>query len=149
MVTFPRSLALVTGVALIALGGCSKPGNPITAQPSSAAPANAPARANADAAQNALTPDQKAEIAKVASTMHPARRSHLRYALATDDAGKPQFVLYDDLGLGSAGKTGHKGEYIVFAILNRTDGSHYDPQQNALVAAIPAPRDRDLTLIPR
>ncbi|GAC1420086.1 MAG: hypothetical protein NVSMB5_12380 [Candidatus Velthaea sp.] len=94
-----------------------------------------------------LTDAQKAELAAAAARVDPARRSQIRYAFPQDDAGKPQFVVYDDLGLGAGGKTGHKNEYIVFAVLNRNDGSHYDPQQNALIAAIPSPPERDGSIV--
>ncbi|MFN2459405.1 MAG: hypothetical protein ABR591_01735 [Candidatus Velthaea sp.] len=93
----------------------------------------------------ALTDAQAAEVRAAVQRVEPVRRTHLRYAFAQDENGKARLVVYDDLGLGSSGKTGRKGEYIIFKVLNSSDGSHYDPQQNAVIAAIPAPPDRDMT----
>jgi hypothetical protein len=74
-------------------------------------------------------------------------RARLRYAVAAGEDGKPRLVVYDGEGLGPDGR--HKGrphEYILFRVLNTTKGEHYDPQQNAVIAAIPPPPQRDDTV---
>jgi hypothetical protein len=53
-------------------------------------------------------------------------------------------VVYDDEGLGASGRRGGKPRgYVVFRVLNATNGEHYDPQQNSIVAPIPPPVQRD------
>jgi hypothetical protein len=80
----------------------------------------------------------------VAARTPAAIRARLRYAIAGGEDGKPHLVVYDGEGLGADGR--HKGrphEYIVFRVLNMTNGEHYDPQQNVVDAAIPPPPQRD------
>jgi hypothetical protein len=95
----------------------------------------------------ALDPGQRAEVAAVAAGTPGAMRARLRYAVAAGEDGKPRLVVYDGEGLGSDGR--HKGrphEYILFRVLNAKHGEHYDPQQNAVIAAIPPPPQRDNTV---
>ena len=73
----------------------------------------------------------------------------MRNRVAED--GKSRLVVYDGEGLGPDGR--HRGkphEYVVFKILNSRSGEHYDPQQNAIIAAIPPPAQREMPqVLPR
>jgi hypothetical protein len=136
MLNVARAAATLT--ALILLASCARPAS---------APArlgSAPVAQMGQPAAPPLDDTQRAEVDRTVATM-PDRRAHLRYALALDDDGKQRLVVYDDGGLPPSGKHG-KVEYLVFKVLNATDNSHYDPQQNAVIAPIPPPPDRDVSI---
>lgn len=130
--------AAVTLVAVIFLASCAKPAS---------VPGRLGSAPIAEIGQPAAPPlddSQRTEVDRIVAAM-PARRAHLRYALALDDDGKQHLVVYDDGGLPPSGKHG-KVEYLVFKVLNANDNSHYDPQQNAVIAPIPPPADRDVSI---
>lgn len=82
----------------------------------------------------------KSDVQATVAKAEPATRARLRYALALAEDGKRYLVVYD---AGNAVKEARG--YNLPPVLNRSDGSHYDPQQNELVAPIPPPKDRDYT----
>jgi hypothetical protein len=93
-----------------------------------------------------LDDDQRAQLERAVAAASPSVRPRLRYALAQGDDGKRHLVVYDGQGLGESGNAaGKKREYVVFQVLNATDGEHYDPQQNAVIAPIPVPPERSMT----
>jgi hypothetical protein len=136
MPNFARAAAAVAAVILFA--SCAKPA------PVPVRLGNAPVAQLGQPAAPPLDEAQRAEVDRVVATM-PSRRAHLRYALALDDDGKPRLVVYDDNGLPPSGRNG-KVEYLVFKVLNADDNSHYDPQQNGVIAPIPPPSDRDVSI---
>jgi hypothetical protein len=121
-------------------------GAPAAAAASHAAgPANAPAPRAGQPGAIPLAPAERRELDATVAKVPPAERSRLRYALAAGDDGKRHLVIYDGEGLGVTGRhPGKAHEYVVFRVLNATDGEHYDPQQNSIVAAIPPPPQRDV-----
>jgi hypothetical protein len=147
-VSLARFAACLLAAALLNSCAGQRASDPTTS-PSSAAPvATGPANALVSAAGTpgapALDPAQRAEVAAVAARAPAAIRARLRYAIAAGEDGKPRLVVYDGEGLGPDGR--HKGrphEYVVFQVLNTTKGEHYDPQQNAVDAAIPPPPQRE------
>ncbi|HEY6236656.1 MAG TPA: hypothetical protein VIW69_16275 [Candidatus Elarobacter sp.] len=115
------------------------------AAPRPAGPANAPVPRAGQPGAIPLAPAARRELDATVAKVPPAERPRLRYALATGDDGKPHLVVYDGEGLGVTGRhPGKPHEYVVFGVLNATNGEHYDPQQNIVVAAIPPPPQRDL-----
>jgi hypothetical protein len=89
-----------------------------------------------------LDPAAKAELDRIVAKVPEKKRPLLRYALASDTTGKVHLVVYDGLGLPANGKPRGKFEYIVFKPLNATDGSTYDPTQNAIDEPVPPPPER-------
>jgi hypothetical protein len=152
-----RLAATVAAAALLCACSAPKAATSGTAAPSAPAGASAAASAaapsgppNAPVAQAGqpggipLEPALRAELDATVAKAGPSVRPRLRYALATGDDGKRHLVVYDGEGLGPSGR--HKGrphEYVVFKVLNATNGEHYDPQQNSIVAPIPPPPQRE------
>ena len=135
----PKSSSSGTASASPAAASAAAAGDTLTA-----GAANAPVPSAGQAGAIALDPAQRAELDATVAKAPPAQRARLRYALATGDDGKPHLVVYDGQGLGASGR--HKGrphEYVVFKVLNATNGEHYDPQQNSIVAPIPPPPQRN------
>jgi len=133
----------------VSVVACAKPGA-LSSAPASPAAANVPLRALvSDAGKPGAPPleaSQQAEIKNAASRLAPRIRQRLRYAIAPDEAGKMRFIVYDGQGLPADGKRpGKKFNYTVFRLLNVTDGSTYDPQQNIVQAPVPPPKERDTT----
>jgi hypothetical protein len=92
----------------------------------------------------ALTTEQRQALTAAVAAAPGATRPRLRYAFAAGDDGKRHLVVYDGLGLGVDGKRpGHPHDYTLFRVLNGAAGDHYDPEQNALIAAIPPPPERE------
>ncbi|HEV2644255.1 MAG TPA: hypothetical protein VGT98_16195 [Candidatus Elarobacter sp.] len=118
---------------------------PAPAAPRPVGPANAPVPRIGQPGAIPLAPAERRELDATVAKAPPAERPRLRYALATGDDGKPHLVVYDGEGLGVTGRhPGKRHEYVVFGVLNATNGEHYDPQQNSIVAAIPPPPQRDV-----
>jgi len=144
----PRFAAFVMAAAV--LTACAaKPPPPPTAT-SAPAPANGPASALVSAAGSAgtpvLDPAQRHELEVTVAAVRAAVRPRLRYALAQGEDGKIRLAVYDGEGLGPNGRhPGKPHEYILFKVLNSRAGEHYDPEQNALIAAIPPPPEREST----
>ena len=146
-----RSTIAVSLLAAALVSGCSA-NKPATSAPSPSAQANAaqPAPAVANAPVPApgktwtirLDDTQRAEVERVVSSTPPKARAHLRYALAMGDDGRRHLVVYVDPG-DRAVSTKKFTTYVVFAVLNATNGEHYDPEQNAIVAPIPPPAERE------
>jgi hypothetical protein len=108
------------------------------------APANAPVPGPGAAGAIPLDPAQRAALDAAVAKVPAGERARLRYALASGDDGKPHLVVYDGQGLGAAGRhPGKPHEYIVFRVINATNGEHYDPQQNSVIAPIPPPPQRE------
>ena len=142
-------------VAAAVLCACSAPkqaasGGAAPASPAAAVgPPNAPVALAGRPGGIPLDAAQRAELDATVAKADPGERVRLRYALATGDDRKVHLVVYDGEGLGASGR--HKGrphEYIVFKILNATNGVHYDPQQNSIVPKIPPPVQRDNPVTP-
>ncbi|GAC1579568.1 MAG: hypothetical protein NVS3B7_13650 [Candidatus Elarobacter sp.] len=118
------------------------PSTPLAVRP--AGPANAPAPRPGRPGAIALDAAQRAELDHAVTAHPPAVRARLRYALAMTEDGKPHLVVYDGEGLPADGRNpGKPRDYTVFRVLNGPEGEHYDPQQNALIAPIPPPVQRD------
>ncbi|HEX3466744.1 MAG TPA: hypothetical protein VHT05_01435 [Candidatus Elarobacter sp.] len=114
------------------------------AAPSAHGPLSSPVSRAGQSGAVPLDPAQRAEVAAVAAKVSPAERARLRYALATGDDGKAHLVVYDGEGLDARGQDPtRRHEYVVFRVLNRPGGWHYDPQENAIIAPIPPPPERD------
>ena len=110
-----------------------------------AGPPNAPVPRPGQPGAIPLGPADRRELDATVAKTRPADRSRLRYALAAGDDGKPHLVVYDGEGLGVTGRRpGKPHAYVVFAVLNASNGEHYDPQQNSIVPAIPPPPQRDV-----
>jgi len=133
-----RIAVALTAAALLA--ACSAPKNAATVY---SGPPNSPVSRAGQPGQVPLDDAQRAEVAATAAKVPPAERARLRYALATGDDGQRHLVVYDGEGLDPAGQGSKRHEYVVFLVLNATNGEHYDPQQNAIVAPIPPPPERD------
>jgi hypothetical protein len=109
-----------------------------------AGPANALVSALGRADSVPLDSAQRHELDAAVAKAPAALRPRLRYALATADDGRRHLVVYDGEGLRADGRRpGKTNAYIVFRILNSVTGEHYDPQQNAIVARMPPPPQRD------
>jgi hypothetical protein len=147
--TTARLTALLIASALFS--ACSAPKAPPPPVRAASAPAaggasNALASAAGSAGAPQLDAAQRAELDATIAAAPAATRPRLRYALGAGDDGKPRLVVYDGEGLGPDGK--HRGkphEYVVFKVLNSKTGEHYDPQQNAVIAAIPPPPQREVS----
>lgn len=112
--------------------------------PAAGGPPNAPVALAGRPGGIPLDAAQRAELDATVAKVDPGERVRLRYALATGDDRKVHLVVYDGEGLGASGR--HKGrphEYIVFKVLNASNGEHYDPQQNSIVPPIPPPPQRE------
>jgi hypothetical protein len=151
-----RLAASVAAAAL--LYACAGPKAPAAAEatpqaspgaPLASGPVNAPvAQAGAPGAMP-LDATQRRALGALVAKEPPEVRARLRYALAAGDDGKVRLVVYDGEGLGRDGRhPGKPHEYVVFKILNSRSGEHYDPQQNSIVAAIPAPVQREAPIRP-
>jgi len=131
----------LTGVVLCALAqGCAAPGGN-----SAHEPLDAPVTAAGTAAGPSLTSAQKAELDATIASVPPQSRAQLRYAIAKDDAGKARLAVYDPGP--RAPQQEHKKRtlvYVVYRMINAKDGSHYDPQEDAIVDPMPVPSERDL-----
>ena len=93
-----------------------------------------------------LDETQRKQLDKTVAATVAALRPRLRYAVAAGDDGKAHLVVYDGEGLGADGRhPGKPHEYVVFRVINASNGEHYDPQQNSIVAPIPPPPQRDVT----
>ncbi|HEV3086319.1 MAG TPA: hypothetical protein VGX96_03755 [Candidatus Elarobacter sp.] len=115
----------------------------------SAGPPNAPVPRAGQRPAIPLDADQRRELESTVGQVPPAIRPRLRYALATGDDGKPHLVVYDGEGLGVSGRhPGRPHEYIVFRVINAKNGEHYDPLQNAIIAPIPPPPQREVQTKP-
>ncbi|MGB8267653.1 MAG: hypothetical protein WCE44_15115 [Candidatus Velthaea sp.] len=125
--------------------GCAAPGGN-----SAQGPQDAPVAAVGTPAGPALSADQRAELDRAVRSATPAERAHLRYAIAKDAAGKDRLAVYDPESFApathGAGKKKKKATvaYVVYGLLNASDGSHYDPQQHAILDPIPIPNEREL-----
>jgi hypothetical protein len=150
-VSSARFAACLLGAALLisCAGQKASDSSPTPTPAASAVPiASGPASALVSAAGTpgspALDAVQRAEVATVAAGTPGGMRARLRYAVAAGEDGKPRLVVYDGGGLGPDGRQkGRPHEYILFRVLNAKHGEHYDPQQNAVIAAIPPPPQRD------
>jgi hypothetical protein len=112
-----------------------------------AGPPNAPVPRAGQPGAIPLDPAQRSELDGAVARIPAKLRPRLRYALAAGDDGKQHLVVYDGEGLGVTGRhPGRPREYVVFQVLNAPNGEHYDPQQNSVVAPIPPPPQRDLTV---
>jgi hypothetical protein len=112
--------------------------------PAGSGPASALVLAAGSPGAPPLDPTQRRDLDVAVASQPAALRPRLRYALAAGDDRKTHLVVYDGEGLGADGKhPGRPHEYILFKVLNARAGEHYDPQQNALVAAIPPPPERE------
>jgi hypothetical protein len=151
-----RSAACLVAAALLC--ACSGPKAATTAASATpaaasasepAGPPNAPVAAAGRAGAVPLEPGQRADLSRAVAALPPGVRPRLRYALAAGDDGKPQLVVYDGEGLGATGHhAGKSHDYVVFKVLNGAGGRHYDPQQNALIAPIPPPAQRESAATP-
>jgi hypothetical protein len=151
-----RSAACIAAAALLC--ACSGPKATTTAASASpaaaaapvpAGPPNAPVAAAGHTGAVPLDPGQRADLSRAVAALPAEVRSRLRYALAAGDDGKPHLVVYDGEGLGTAGHhAGKSHDYVVFKVLNGAGGRHYDPQQNALIAPIPPPAQRESAATP-
>lgn len=123
----------------------SAPAAPATvAARAPAGPANALVSAVGRAEAVPLDSAQRHELDAAVAKAPAALRPRLRYALATADDGRRHLVVYDGEGMRADGRRpGKTNAYIVFRILNSVNGEHYDPQQNAIVARMPPPPQRD------
>ena len=157
--SFRLAASVVAAALLCGCGGhpsASTGTEPAASAPSSAAPAgavraagppNAPVPRAGQPGAIPLAPAERRELDATVAKARPADRARLRYALATADDGKAHLVVYDDEGLGASGRRGGKPRgYVVFRVLNATNGEHYDPQQNSIVPAIPPPPQRDVVV---
>ena len=109
-----------------------------------AGPANSLVSAAGRAGTVALDATQRRELDAAVAKVPAALRPRLRYALATADDGRRHLVVYDGEGLRADGRhPGTTNAYVVFRVLNAANGEHYDPQQNAIVAPMKAPPERD------
>jgi hypothetical protein len=152
-----RLAATVAAAALLSAcsGTASRTAQAGATSPATAAAVPASGPANAPAARAGLPgavpldgPQRRALDAAVAKAP-PAIRPRLRYAIAAGDDGKPRLVVYDGEGLGPDGHNpGKPHDYVVFRVLNTTNGEHYDPQQNSIVAPIPPPVQREAPITP-
>ncbi|HEY0614458.1 MAG TPA: hypothetical protein VGC96_07445 [Candidatus Elarobacter sp.] len=152
-----RSLIPLTaaGLAALLLAGCgsrspvSAPASAAVARPAQPAaappgPPNAPAAKAGRPGAIPLDAAQRRELDAAVARAAAPLRPRLRYALAAGDDGARHLVVYDGQGLGIDGRPpGKPHAYVVFAVLNATNGEHYDPLQNSVVAAIPPPPERD------
>jgi hypothetical protein len=112
-----------------------------------AGPPNAPVPHHGQPGAIPLDPAQRAQLDAAVARVPTGVRPRLRYALASGDDGKPHLVVYDGEGLGVTGRhPGKPHEYVVFRVLNSARGEHYDPEQNAIVAPIPPPPQRELAV---
>jgi hypothetical protein len=107
-----------------------------------AGPPNAPVPRHGVVGAIPLTADQQAALAKAIANLPDAERPRLRYALALGDDNRRHLVIYDGGGLDAAGRPAGAHDYVVFKVLNATDGSHYDPQADELVPPVPPPSER-------
>jgi hypothetical protein len=151
-------LAASLGAAAL-LCSCSAPksassgtGGASTAPSASAAAAARPATGPANTLVSAagrpgavpLDAAQRRALEAAVAKLPAALRPKLRYALATADDGRQHLVVYDGEGLGADGRhPGKANAYVVFRVLNSANGEHYDPQQNAIVAPMSPPPQRD------
>lgn len=135
-----RSRAALAAAAAAVLAACGHSastspasGSPAATPAASAAPVpgpkNAPVESINSAAGIPLDPAQAAEVKNAAAKADPKIRARLRYALALTDAGTRRVVVYDPGEHPAASAT----NYVVPQVLNASDGSHYDPLQNAVV----------------
>src|ERR1700736_5785048 len=145
-----RLAASVAAAALLCACAAPKSGTgTATASPSSLATSSGPPNAPVPRADQRptipLDADQRRELESTIGQVPPAVRPRLRYALATGDDGKAHLVVYDGEGLGVSGRhPGRPHEYIVFRVINAKNGEHYDPLQNAIIAPIPPPPQREV-----
>ena len=145
-----RSTIAVSLLAAALVCGCSAnrsattTPSPSPSPPADVAPpvANAPVPAPGHTGQIPLDGTQRAEVERVVKATRPRERANLRYAMAMGDDGRRHLVVYDDPGDRAHTKKKFT-EYVVFAVLNGKSGEHYDPEQNALVAPIPPPPERE------
>jgi len=137
--------SVVAAALLCGCGGRTTTASTATEPTASAAgPLNAPVPAAGQPGAIPVAPAQRRELDATVAKVPPPVRPRLRYALATGDDGKPHLVVYDGEGLGAAGRhAGKPHEYVVFKVLNASNGEHYDPQQNSIIAPIPPPVQRD------
>lgn len=133
-----RIAATLAAAALLV--ACSAPKSTATTY---TGPANSPVALAGRPGQVPLDDAQRTEIAATAAKVPSAERARLRYALALGDDGQRHLVVYDGEGLDPAGHGAKRHEYVVFLVLNATNGEHYDPQQNSIIAPIPPPPERD------
>lgn len=147
----PFGFVVASLVATSLLCGCGSPKTSTAAAAAATAPGGAGNALLADAGTPRGVPldaATRAELDSIAAGAPPALRPRLRYALATGDDGRAHLVVYDGEGLPADGHhKGHPHEYVVFRVINSKDDEHYDPQQNAIVAPIAAPKDRDSSLV--
>jgi len=136
-----------SGTAATSVASPTAASVPATATRATGVPANAPVPAAGARAAIPLDDAQRRELDAAVASAPAALRDRLRYALATGDDGKVHLVVYDGEGLGPSGRRpGHPHDYLVFRVINSTAGEHYDPVQNALVAPIPPPPQRDVQM---
>ena len=141
---FPIRTAAGLLAAALLCGCAAAKTEPAGTRAALAGPANAPISAAGTEGAVPLDAAQRAELDRTVAARAPRDRAHLRYALAAGEDGKSHLVVYDGQGLAADGRhPGKPHEYIVFQVLNTSAGEHYDPQQNALIAAIPPPAQRD------
>jgi hypothetical protein len=112
------------------------------AAPAPAGPPNAPVPAGGKPGAIPLDPDQRQDLQRFITQVAPPLRPRLRYALALGDDGKRHLVVYDGGGLNANGRPAGAHDFVVFKVLNATDGSHYDPQSDELIAPLPVPPER-------
>jgi hypothetical protein len=113
-------------------------------EPAPSGPRNGAVSAAGSANAPALTAEQRQALSAAVAAAPNSVKPRLRYALAAGDDGKRHLVVYDGQGLGVDGKRPeHPHDYTLFRVLNGTAGDHYDPEQNALIAAIPPPPERE------
>ena len=149
-----RLAASVAAAALLCACAAQKSGGAGTSAASPAAsvqapagPPNAPVPRAGQPGAIPLEPAQRAKLDAAVKRIPAPLRPRLRYALATGDDGKPHLVIYDGEGLGVTGRhPGKPHEYVVFRVLNAANGEHYDPEQNSIVAPIPPPPQRDVSV---
>ena len=125
-------------------GSAPLAGIPAAAAAAPAGPSNALVPAPGRPGAIPLAPGQRAALDRALAALPSAERSRLRYALPSGDDGKSRVIVYDGGGLPSNGRSaGRSHDYIVFPVLNGARGEHYDPEQNALIAPIPPPPQRE------
>jgi len=119
---------------------------PATAQVAEAGPGgppNAPVPPTGAPGAIPLDDTQRGQLTEFVAGAPPSLRTRLRYALALGDDGKRHLVVYDGGGLNANGRVAGAHDFIIFKVLNTSDGSHYDPQSDELVAPVPPPPERE------
>jgi hypothetical protein len=132
------NFVIAGGAVCVLAQGCAAPGGN-SARVAVDAPVSAAGAPNAPS----LTASQRAELDAAIARAKPDARGHLRYAIAKDDSGRSRLAVYDP---GAVAPAHHRRDqtvvYVVYRLLNAKDGASYDPQQDAIVEALPIPVDR-------